>query len=146
MKIETPTCEYRHRVPVQIRFNDVDMLGHVNNTVYLQYMDLGKADYFRQFAENGRLDRMSLGFVIANINVDFLAPTMMHEDIEVRTAVVEIGHKSVVLDQRVVNIVTGESKAAAKVTMVCFDTATGETHPVTDQWRDKISAYEGRKF
>ena len=37
--------EFRHRQPVQIRFNDIDIFGHLNNSVYLQFMDLGKAEY-----------------------------------------------------------------------------------------------------
>ena len=144
--VPEPPYEYRHRLPIQIRFNDVDMLGHVNNTMYLQYLDLGKSDYFLQFSENGHLDKLSLGVVIANINIDFHAPTMMHEEIEVRTAVAEIGHKSIVLDQRIVNLVTGEVKALAKTTMVCFNTETGETQEVSTEWLERISVYEGRTF
>ena len=36
---------YNHRVPIQIRFNDVDRYGHVNNNSYFAYYDLGKEDY-----------------------------------------------------------------------------------------------------
>ena len=32
-------------VPLQIRFNDVDKFGHVNNTIYFQFYDSGKTDY-----------------------------------------------------------------------------------------------------
>lgn len=31
---------------MQIRFNDVDVLGHMNNTVYFTLYDTAKADYF----------------------------------------------------------------------------------------------------
>ena len=34
--ISEPEYEFRHRLPVQMRFSDTDMLGHVNNSVYLQ--------------------------------------------------------------------------------------------------------------
>ena len=40
---ETPV--YKHSMPVQIRFNDVDQYGHVNNNAYFAYYDLGKQDY-----------------------------------------------------------------------------------------------------
>ena len=36
---------FRHTCDVQMRFNDLDLFGHINNTVYLQYMDLGKEQY-----------------------------------------------------------------------------------------------------
>ena len=44
--LDTP--DFHHSIPVQIRFNDIDMLGHVNNTVYFSFFDLGKARYFEE--------------------------------------------------------------------------------------------------
>ena len=42
-----PTLDlFHHRTPLQLRFNDVDVLGHVNNTVYFSFYDTGKAIYF----------------------------------------------------------------------------------------------------
>ena len=40
---------YNHRVPVQLRFNDADALGHINNSVYFSFYDLGKTEYFKHF-------------------------------------------------------------------------------------------------
>ena len=44
-----PADEFRHRTPVQTRFNDFDMFGHANNGAYLQYCDVAKLAYFGQF-------------------------------------------------------------------------------------------------
>ena len=33
--------KFYHRLPIQIRFNDVDRYGHVNNNAYFAYYDLG---------------------------------------------------------------------------------------------------------
>ena len=38
-------AHYKHRIPIQIRFNDVDRYGHVNNNAYFAFYDLGKEDY-----------------------------------------------------------------------------------------------------
>ena len=37
-KVPQPQCPFRHLTEVQTRFNDFDMLGHLNNSVYLQFM------------------------------------------------------------------------------------------------------------
>jgi acyl-CoA thioester hydrolase len=37
---------FRHSVPVQIRFADIDVNGHVNNVVFQHYFDLAKVGYF----------------------------------------------------------------------------------------------------
>lgn len=39
-----PLSEFRYQTDLQIRFSDVDVLGHVNNTIYLSFYDTGKAD------------------------------------------------------------------------------------------------------
>ena len=38
---------FHHALPIQLRFNDVDKFGHVNNTVYFSFYDLGKTEIFR---------------------------------------------------------------------------------------------------
>ena len=40
------TTPFRHSIPVQLRFNDIDILGHLNNSVYFTLFDLGKTRYF----------------------------------------------------------------------------------------------------
>ena len=39
--------QFNHTLPIQLRFNDVDKFGHVNNTVYFSFYDLGKTGIFR---------------------------------------------------------------------------------------------------
>ena len=69
MKAPDPKHPLRHITPVQIRFNDIDMLGHLNNSIYMQFMDLAKAAYFAQFMEGGRFDWGEVTLVIANLRV-----------------------------------------------------------------------------
>ena len=61
---------FRHSIPVQMRFNDVDVLGHVNNSVYFTYYDLGKSAYFTTIRK-GELDWMKPDVVVANVNCNF---------------------------------------------------------------------------
>jgi len=46
-----PLSAFPHRIPVEIRFNDIDILGHVNNTVYFSFYDTGKAWYFKDIVD-----------------------------------------------------------------------------------------------
>ena len=137
--------EFRHRQPVQLRFNDIDMLGHLNNSVYIQLMDLGKANYFHQFIK-GRLDHDKLAIVVANINCDFHAPAYLEEPLEVLTAVESMSEKSLRLEQRVVNSETGEVKCRAITTMVNINTHTCRAVDITPEWRKLLSDYEQREL
>ncbi len=134
--------EFRHRVKVQLRFNDVDMFGHVNNAVYIQFFDMGKLAYFKQFMGGG-FDKELTVPVVANINVTYYAPTLIDERIEVLTAVASVSNSSLVLEQR---IVTADSavKCTATTVMVNIDVKTGAPTPVSDKWRRAFEEFEGR--
>ena len=45
--------QFNHTLPIQLRFNDVDKFGHVNNTVYFSFYDLGKTEYFARSKQRG---------------------------------------------------------------------------------------------
>ena len=138
--ISTP---FKHTVPVQMRFNDIDVLGHLNNSVYFSFFDLGKTSYFSE-VRGEHVDWMKADIVIANINCDFLAQTFFHEPIEVRTQTIKMGEKSIVLAQQVCNSDTGEVKAQCLCVMVSFDIATGKSKPLDDKWRHAIQQFEDR--
>lgn len=59
-KAEQP---FRHCMPMQIRFTDIDMMGHLNNNVYLTFMDLAKIDYFTTLRP-GEVDMNNLNMVV----------------------------------------------------------------------------------
>ena len=94
---------FKHTLPVQLRFNDIDALGHVNNSIYFTFYDLGKARYFEE-VKRSPINWNDADLVIANINANFLLPVFMHEKIAVQTATISIGNKSLKVAQRIINI------------------------------------------
>ena len=134
---------FKHTIPIQLRFNDFDALGHVNNSVYFSFYDLGKTDYFRNVIPEMTTDQ-HVGVVIANIQVNFLLPVYPQENVAVQTAVTEIGHKSFKLLQQLIDLDTNEVKCICNTVMVGFDAQTKTTRPISDEWRKAINQYEGR--
>lgn len=107
--METTSPAFRHTLPLQLRFNDIDLLGHVNNSVYFSFYDLGKARYFETVkAQN--IDWKKADVVVANVNADFLSPIYPGEPIAVQTCTVEIGNRSFKLLQQIVNTETWANK------------------------------------
>lgn len=73
-KVPQAQHPFYHMVEIQTRFNDFDMLGHLNNSAYLQFMDLAKVRYFE--AVTGKpLEMGGIATVIVNINVSFFSPS-----------------------------------------------------------------------
>lgn len=143
--VESPEFPFLLRTPMQIRFTDIDMLGHLNNSVYSQFMDIGKVDYFTR-VNGGPIEWGTISLVVANLNINFLKQTTLYEPVEVLTRCETIGNKSLVLHQQVVNAKTGEVKADGRTTMVSIDLKAHKTIAVTPEWRQAISNFEHREF
>ena len=139
LKIERP---FHCHMAIQMRFNDIDMLGHLNNTSYLEMFDLGKNDYFTK-VKHGYIEWSKPSLMIVHLDLDFLAQTRFSEHVEVLTQVTRLGDKSVHLVQQLVNVDTGEVKCQCQSVMCNFDPATGIPATITDEWRHDIAAYEG---
>ncbi len=144
-RCDISTVPFRHHIPLQMRFIDIDMLGHLNNSVYFTFMDLAKTRYF-QAVLGDKLDFGRFGVVIVNVNCDFCAPTFFDDEIECDTAVVAIGEKSLTLEQRVFSPKDGVVKCRCRTIMSGFDAKTLTSVPITDEWRQAIEKYEGRTF
>ncbi len=141
---ELPSIDlFHHATPLQLRFSDVDVLGHVNNTVYFAFFDTGKAHYFSDV--RGKLvDWQHVDTVIANVNCAFIASIVFGEQVEVLTTCLSISEKSFKILQMIRETTTGEVKALCETIMVSIDTVTHEARPVPPQLRKMLSDYEGR--
>ena len=135
---------FHHILPIQLRFNDVDQFGHVNNTVYFSFYDLGKTDYFQTVCPH--VDWGRDGVVVVHIETDFLAQIRATEPIAVETAVTAIGTKSFDLLQRAINTQTGEIKCICRSVMVAFDLLQRESKPLDEEWIEAICRVEGRNL
>jgi acyl-CoA thioester hydrolase len=134
---------FKHTVPIQLRFNDFDALGHVNNSVYFSFYDLGKTTYFNDVIPNMSLNK-EVGVVIANIQVNFILPVYPNENVAVQTAVVEIGNKSFKLFQQLIDVDANEVKCICQTVMVGFDAKTKATRTISDEWKKAMIDFEGR--
>lgn len=132
---------YRHYLPLQIRFTDIDMLGHLNNAVFVNFFDLGKTHYFATIL-GGPLQWETISLVIVNIECSFFTPVYFTDSIEVFTKTVEIGERSVRMDQRIVNTATGETHATCRTILAGFDVKNRCGAPVSDEWRRMILDFE----
>jgi len=134
--------KFNHTTPIQLRFNDFDALGHVNNSVYFSFYDLGKTSYFNEVLPDVSVSR-EVGVVIGHIEVSFLLPVYPEEQVAVETAVIEIGNKSFKLQQQLIDVETNEVKCICQTVMVCFDAKTKTTHSISEKWRMAMAEFEG---
>lgn len=59
-----------------MRWADQDPFGHVNNTVYLAYLEQARVDLFFRLAGEEGVDSFETGIVIARHEIDYLKPVV----------------------------------------------------------------------
>lgn len=134
---------FRCVTAIQMRFNDIDMLGHLNNTSYFEMFDLGKNDYFTK-VKRGYIEWSKPALMIVHMSIDFVSQTRFSERVEVRSQVTRLGDKSVHMTQHLVNADTGEVKCQCHSVLCYFNIETGIPAPISQEWRDDIARFEGR--
>lgn len=136
--------DFRFHHPIEIRYGDLDPQGHVNNAKYLTYFEQARVYYLIQLGLfNKDQSFMDVGIIIADIHITFHTPARYENPIKVGVRTSKIGNKSMTVEQCVLNADTGKVFAAGTVILVTFNYRQHKTIPVPDEWREKISKFEG---
>lgn len=122
-----------HTTPIQIRFNDVDQMGHVNNAVIMEYFDLGKDAFFS--AHGLPPTKGDFTVMVVHYEVDFRAQIRYHDTIHVETCIEKFGTKSLTMLQRVVDSDSGAVCAECRTVMAGYRRSTASSEVIPDEVR-----------
>ena len=107
-----------------VRFRDLDGMGHVNNAVFLTYMESARIAFLS-----------SLG-----AEVDFRSPVAFGEDVEVGVRTLRVGTKSFELEYEV--RAGGRIAAEGKSVLVGYDYERGASVEIPAEWREWLAPDE----
>lgn len=119
---------------IQIRFNDVDQMGHVNNAVIMEYLDLGKDAFFSSHGLSPTKSDFTV--MVVHYDVDFRAQIHYHDRIHVETEIEKIGNKSITVLQRVVNTETNTLCVECRTVMAGYRRSTTSSAVIPDEVRE----------
>lgn len=134
---------YKHIIPVQIRFCDIDKLDHVNNSVYHNYIELGRVTYFKDILKE-HVNWNESGFILARTEIDHLRQVHLNDTIFCCTKVIKFGTKSITFKNAIIKQ-TGEhfiECAAVTGILVAMDYINNVSIPVPELWKNLIEIYE----
>ncbi len=123
---------------IEIRFRDLDPLGHVNQGVYLTYLEEMIDDWFRRALglEEGEI----WDFVAARTAIDYRSELRLPDRAVVGTcSLVRVGTASVTLRAEL-RADDGRLAAEVEAVLVTWDMTTRRSRPVTDAERAKLEA------
>jgi acyl-CoA thioester hydrolase len=127
----------------EVTFRDLDVFGHVNNAVYLTYIENARIGYMREVL--GVESPEDLLVILAKVRIDFRSRASLGEVLEIGARVSRIGTKSFDLDHEVRGP-DARLVAVASTTLVTFDYRGDTTMPVPDLWRERIESFEAKDF
>lgn len=124
-------------LPMDIRWGEMDALGHVNNVLYFRYLEDSRLTWLAK--QGAQPESNAEGFVLAHVECHFRRAIVYPERIEVLTYVGELGRSSVPMYQEIrsahdrdVVYAYGESR------VVWVDFAAGQPKPVPDALRARL--------
>jgi acyl-CoA thioester hydrolase len=135
--------DYKHVIPIQIRFIDIDRLDHVNNACFLSYFELGRVKYFNRVL-NKHINWNDSGFVIARTEINHITPIYLLDDLYCFTKIINIGTKSITIKNSLVKKVGEEFQEAANGigVLVAMDYLNKVSVDMPVKWRQAIEEFE----
>jgi len=124
---------------IQVRFADCDIMGHVNNAVYLSYFEQARMHYFSQMVGD-EWDWKKQGVILVKNEVEYLAPIFLHDVPVIKVFLDEIGTKSFTLSYEV--LVNGQLKSRGKSKLVSYDFYSQSTVEVFPDVREGLNKLE----
>lgn len=138
--------DFRFRCDIEVRFRDLDAMGHVNNAVYATYFEVARLGYVAALghADPGGGVVELQPFIMLDIHCRFLAQVGFGEPLVVHLRTVSIGTRSFAFEYLITRRKDGTAVATGRTTQVCFSYAEQKTLPVPQAFRDRIERLEGR--
>lgn len=129
---------------IEVRFRDLDALGHVNNAVFFTYFEEGRKNFSKHIFQVS--DPSDFTFILAHIRCDYLKPIKFYDDIALQMWVKHIGTRSFSFGYKLTDpkdpsmvYATGES------VQVCYDYTADSSMPVPDAMRESLAQYLTRE-
>jgi acyl-CoA thioester hydrolase len=120
-----------------VRFRDLDGMGHVNNAVFLTYMESARIAYL---TELGAGSNPQGNLILARVEVDFRSPVAFGEQVAVGVRPSRLGTKSFELQYEV--RADGRLAAEGRSVLVGYDYARGESVEIPAEWREWLATSE----
>jgi len=132
---------YRFVTVRDVEFRDVDGADHVNNAVYLTYLETARIQYLLEIL--GADFAYQLSLILARVELDFRSPARFPETVELGTRVPRIGTKSFDMEHEIRGS-DGRLVLEATSVIVAYDYEANASMAVPEDWRARLDAYEER--
>ena len=129
--------DYPVRSTDKLRYCDTDRQGHINNAVFSTFLETGRVDML--YAGDDSVAQPGANFVIARLELDFLAEGKWPGSVEIGSAVERIGRSSLTLDQLICQ--DRRPIARARTVIVLMNDETRKSQPLSEEALTKLGRF-----
>ncbi len=130
----------RHTAKVHVRWDDLDAFGHINNAVYLTYVQEARADFTWFSRQSVGKSPLLADMVVARAEVDYIEPIYDGGmEIDCQIWITRIGNASFEMEYEIIH--KGVIRARAKTTQVAVSLETKRSRPLSDEEREFLAEY-----
>lgn len=120
------------QIEIEVRPTEIDVMGHVNNAKYLEYMEWSREDWYNKVGlPFDVFTEMNVGTVSVNININYRKEAKLGQHLIISTEPIRKGKTSFVLKHEIINQ-DGELVADAQVVSVTIDLKARKSVPLPD--------------
>jgi acyl-CoA thioester hydrolase len=143
-----PTPEdFRFHCDLEVRFRDLDAMGHVNNAVYATYFEVARLGYVKAAGAPGDGAVLEVfPFIMLDLQIRFVDQAGLGEILRVHVRTRSIGTKSFVFEYLITRPADGAVVAVGSSTQVYYDYREHRTLPVPPAFRERLERLEGRRL
>jgi len=116
-------------------------MGHINNAVYVTYLEVARQVYWARLDKDS--DYRRVPFILAHVQIDFRSEALVNEVLEVGIRLAWVGTKSFAFVYQIREKTSGRTVVEASTVQVCYDYVARRTLPVPDDLRRSLETFEG---
>jgi len=133
---------FRFYCPIEVRYGDLDPQGHLNNAKYLTFMEQARIHYLKHLGLWHGGSFLDIGIILAQVQVDFLAPVELDCEVKVGVCVTRLGTKSLDMAYLVCDAENDREYARGTSVQVAYDYHLQISIPIPADWREVIQNFE----
>jgi acyl-CoA thioester hydrolase len=126
-------------ITVTPRFGDMDVLGHINNTVPVAWFELARNPLFQIFEPNMKFSKETFPLTLAHSDYDFVDQLYFQHEVEIRTWIGRIGTKSFTTHHEAWQ--DGRLCIKGKAVIVHYDFTAQQSTPLPDDKKKLLAEH-----
>ena len=134
--------EFRFFIPMPTRWGDSDLNGHINNAMFVRYLESGRLDYYAEVFDKHFDQKLPPGFILASLRIDYLKQVNHPAELTIGTRVSSLGNSSFESDGAIFVANDQTPVVISRSVCVWFDYDDNCSERIPQAARDAVNNYE----